>query len=215
MTVELRPCSLCGEMKSEFRPGKRNVCKDCDTAYHRDHYLRNYQRSITECRECGSEMKNGDGKNWRCADCIQRDVETETGWCPKCQCRLPASDFYLDHAAQKRRQICGRCAKAQARSTRLRKVGLTAQDELDGCDRCGRPETEIDSQRGNVKRLAIDHDHSCCQKGCINCVRGLLCHDCNIRLGYIEKIPPETRRSIILGDLAFIDAGPLHKKRAA
>lgn len=39
----------------------------------------------------------------------------------------------------------------------------------------------------NSKRY-IDHDHSCCPKdGCSNCVRGILCHRCNLGLAAIER----------------------------
>lgn len=41
--------------------------------------------------------------------------------------------------------------------------------------------------------LCIDHDHKCCpltkgyHKSCGKCVRGLLCHGCNMRLGQMES----------------------------
>lgn len=37
-------------------------------------------------------------------------------------------------------------------------------------------------------RLCVDHDHNCCDSkyGCKKCVRGLLCHKCNIGLGSFE-----------------------------
>ena len=39
------------------------------------------------------------------------------------------------------------------------------------------------------ERLVIDHDHSCCpgDRGCPECVRGLLCVSCNLTLGKYEK----------------------------
>lgn len=35
------------------------------------------------------------------------------------------------------------------------------------------------------KAFAVDHDHSCCssKRTCGNCIRGLLCFECNIGLG--------------------------------
>lgn len=38
------------------------------------------------------------------------------------------------------------------------------------------------------KRLFVDHDHSCCsgQKTCGRCVRGLLCHQCNVGIGFLQ-----------------------------
>jgi hypothetical protein len=38
--------------------------------------------------------------------------------------------------------------------------------------------------------IHVDHDHACCwrkNRSCGKCLRGLLCHACNIALGHIER----------------------------
>ena len=54
--------------------------------------------------------------------------------------------------------------------------------------RCGICGKEQDANGIRSNRPCVDHDHSCCggQKACKKCVRGLLCHRCNIRLGSVE-----------------------------
>lgn len=47
---------------------------------------------------------------------------------------------------------------------------------------------------GKTKKLAVDHDHSCCpgSTSCGKCARGLLCAPCNTFLGYQMGDNPET-----------------------
>lgn len=39
------------------------------------------------------------------------------------------------------------------------------------------------------KRFSVDHDHACCpgEVSCGSCVRGLLCNECNMKLGFVDK----------------------------
>jgi hypothetical protein len=50
---------------------------------------------------------------------------------------------------------------------------------------------------GERKRLAVDHDHSCCNgpTSCGQCVRGLLCKSCNQTLGRFRDSPEAFERA--------------------
>lgn len=50
---------------------------------------------------------------------------------------------------------------------------------------------------GARKRLAVDHDHSCCDgpTSCGKCVRGLLCKMCNQMLGRMRDDPEAFKRA--------------------
>ena len=55
------------------------------------------------------------------------------------------------------------------------------EEQRGGCAICQAPEPP-------GRWLCVDHDHSCCQgeKSCGKCVRGLLCHRCNICLAPLD-----------------------------
>jgi hypothetical protein len=80
--------------------------------------------------------------------------------------------------------------KRSNRKYRISSYGLT-QEHFDRlldaqqhtCGMCREPFEE-----GQL--IHVDHDHACCRgkgRSCGGCVRGLLCHTCNIALGHIER----------------------------
>jgi len=75
---------------------------------------------------------------------------------------------------------------SQNESRRIRLFGLPIgkyrtmlEAQGGGCAICG------GQNRGGSRRLAVDHDHSCCpgERTCGKCVRGLLCDTCNHGIG--------------------------------
>lgn len=62
---------------------------------------------------------------------------------------------------------------------------------------------------GQTKRLAVDHDHTCCagKTSCGRCVRGLLCSPCNSLLAHIRDSSPTARRIV-----AYLNSPPAKRR---
>jgi hypothetical protein len=88
------------------------------------------------------------------------------------------------------RQQSPESRKKSARKSRLTSYGLTLEQfdllltaQGHSCGMCHKPFSA-------GQRIAVDHDHACCDeklRSCGQCVRGLLCLTCNITLGHIER----------------------------
>ena len=94
---------------------------------------------------------------------------------------------------------------ARNRKYRITSYGITLDDfarllkiQQDACGMCHEPFDE-----GQL--IHVDHDHACCpekNRSCGKCVRGLLCHACNVALGHIERKYDLAR--------AFLDSPPFY-----
>lgn len=72
-----------------------------------------------------------------------------------------------------------------------------------------------DKTQGNEKRrMAVDHDHSCCEghKACGKCNRGILCANCNRKLGFLEEVLKEAKTIVPHWD-TWLEAAILYLAR--
>lgn len=116
--------------------------------------------------------------------------------CPTCKERKPRSAFWAPSDRTRNPSVCSGC---QGAAHRERMFGVSSRSyasllEAQGghCANCPRTEAE------NGKALAVDHNHACCpgRKSCGECVRGLLCSNCNKALGLVRD-SVETLRNMI------------------
>jgi hypothetical protein len=70
-------------------------------------------------------------------------------------------------------------------------------DQGGKCACCGKPAGDLDPMVGRraTSALVIDHDHNCCpitkgrRRSCGKCIRGLICHQCNVAAGMLGEDP--------------------------
>jgi Recombination endonuclease VII len=135
----------------------------------------------------------------------RRKPGCECGTCEKCKTRARDRAHYALHPRTLSRAQQD-AANARGRARRERFPGLQRHyiykmdpgeyeqrhAEQNGlCARCGRPETAR-YRTGKVMTLAVDHCHV------TERVRQLLCHVCNRRLGFLEKLDH------LRGDIAYL-----------
>lgn len=110
-------------------------------------------------------------------------------FCPDCREHFPEASFSRNGNTSDGLSVaCRACQRAR----QLQRVyGMTRarydsmmESQGGGCAVCG-------CVNPNGRELAVDHDHGCCPgKGsCGQCVRGLLCSNCNMAVGLMMDSP--------------------------
>lgn len=110
--------------------------------------------------------------------------------CSICKKDKPIDSFWSGNTSRTKSSYCKDCGSSVNRPAHLkRRYNITSEFydlmflEQKGKCFCG------STNPGHKRRyFAVDHDHSCCptEKSCGLCVRGLICHPCNIMLGVAE-----------------------------
>lgn len=161
--------------------------------------------STKTCTRCDRDLpvamftKRGDNDQLRshCKDCRARYTR-------EYKAEHPERASEIQSAATRRWYMKNRDAQLEkSRRQRFDSYGLT-QDEYEAllamqgglCAICRHPETAR-HQSGQVRSLAVDHDHA------TGLVRGLLCTNCNHGLGKFKDDPELLRQAITYlgGDL--------------
>jgi len=210
--MDEKTCTQCGQTKplSEFHrnaraaDGLRTACKKCSCAYLRSQYQpRVHEPEEMVCPQCGVTFTR-----------VRRQGQPRI-YCSR-QCTTAASEERrLQRASARggRRCACGAAvmtvvgtpvcpdcrkdqrpdAQVRERARTLRRYGLTEAD-WDGLisrqqDRCAICRTDRPGGRG--ERWHVDHDHVSGQ------VRGLLCHHCNMGIGFFRDDPEVIRAAAV------------------
>lgn len=169
--MKIRQCQNCGCDIACVETSSVKWCDDCRRIKNREANQRSDARRRPRpvhdlnCKNCkGSFSHSGLGRTPQyCADC--RDYE-----------------IYRPY----RKYVLGTARKSHLKS----KYGLTLEqyDELlasqHGC-------CMICSEKPGKRSMGVDHDHACCpgETSCGDCVRGLLCHRCNVGIGMFNDDP--------------------------
>ena len=135
------------------------------------------------------KSSNSDGRRSTCKACrAAPPKEWASGYrtCGSWEEKKPNSEFTLVRGSPRR--YCKACRHRYVQYG-LNKRQIQSMWELQKglCSIC-------DNLLG--ESFAVDHDHNCCptSKTCGTCVRGLLCHMCNTRLGWYEKFSERAER---------------------
>lgn len=188
----MKTCTRCGIEKqfSEFNKNTKNVdrlhvwCRECTQEYNR-----NRKKSLPQCSvdNCAEKVAAGDIcakhysrlRTYGSFDLPKKKKERPCQW-PSCHA-LAVTKRHCEH----HRNLFERAQRHGLAPEDL--IALVIKQE-NKCLLCSVDFNELVNAK-NTTGFCIDHDHSCCPKlrGCPECIRGLLCDDCNQMLGKAKE----------------------------
>lgn len=202
--MDEKRCTQCGQVKplTEFHrnaraaDGLRAACKDCSCAYLRSQYVpRVHEPEQMICPQCGKTFTRvrtqGQPRVYCSRACTmaaseaRRLARASARGPRRCACGAEVSTPVGKPVCQDCRKDPRPDAQTRERARTLRTYGLTeagwdalVERQENCCAIC-----RTDKPGGRGERWHIDHDHVTGQ------VRGLLCHRCNMGVGFFLDDP--------------------------
>lgn len=195
----------CGQRcRYAYVPGHRPeiTCRRCGKVFTPGHRSEN---SDAMCSQCRRHVRSGGPleKNTTLAENRRMQASSPQGrrWCGGCRRYRLLRFFgtYTESGIIKTYSRCRPCHKEQGRASMLRKkYGISAVQYAELKEFQGGRCAICQVATGAAKSLAVDHDHRCCNRpaSCGDCIRGLLCSNCNNMLAFARDSAGLFQRAI-------------------
>jgi hypothetical protein len=158
---------------------------------------------------------NKQAAKWRGPDYVLPAIKDQESFvvdgvrqCLSCDEAKPLSSFYEDHTVASGYQAV--CRACRGRERRVRYASMTSEQRelytdqtwiawiwrtyrmtVEDFERLAEAQDWVCAicYQSPDTRLCVDHDHDCClgKRSCGQCVRQLLCHYCNVIVGFVES----------------------------
>lgn len=137
---------------------------------------------------CGHVEQTGNPRrNCNCGACTRRRAEKTAQQKARRRGTYDPTEWYTQGDLHE--------GQPNYREERFAKYSITEQQYMEmlaaqdySCAICG---TKRPGRNNSITSWAVDHDHSCCpgDRSCGECIRGLLCGNCNTMLGMAQDKP--------------------------
>lgn len=164
--------STGGKPRSNFNHGDTTkLCPRCQTTKPITGFRKSKRQPSgrsSYCKECSRQYDNERYYPNRVKSEFKSSTQQE---CVSCHIIQPKAAFHRG------RRSCRICVTAKQYSLTRQQYDDLLLQQNNQCAICG-----------STAKLYIDHDHSCCTgaKSCGRCIRGMLCHQCNLGLGALK-----------------------------